>query len=114
MSNIKLLTCPCCKGEGRLMQAYDRHFPFYAVICQCGLQTKDMPSMEMAAEIWNKRQPIDDIVAELDKKVLDSADAAAEAQLGMCGNAASGYRGERDAYEEAIKIVKSGGVSSVE
>lgn len=110
MSNIKLLPCPCCKGEGRLMQAYQRHFPLYAVICQCGLQTKDT-SVEKAVEIWNKRQPIDDIVAELDKKVLDSADAAAEAQLGMCGNAASGYRGERDAYEEAIKIVKRGGIN---
>lgn len=48
------------------MQAYQRHFPLYAVICQCGLQTRDT-SVEKAVEIWNKRQPIDDIVAELDK-----------------------------------------------
>ena len=67
MSNINLLPCPCCKGEGRLMQAYGRAFTFYAVICQCGLQTKDMPSEEMAAEIWNKRQLIDDIMEQLDK-----------------------------------------------
>ena len=105
MSNINLLPCPCCKGEGRLMQAYGRAFTFYAVICQCGLQTKDMPSMEMAAEIWNKRQPIDDIVAELEKEINKTEEE---------------YWTDHDerqitigTYYAAIDIVKRGGVNSV-
>lgn len=61
MSDIKLSPCPCCGGKGKIKERIGGYFPFYAILCDCGLRTKDMPSPELAAEIWNTRKPIEKV-----------------------------------------------------
>lgn len=51
------------------------------------------------------------VVAELEEKMLNSRSGQAEAIIGMCGASANYYRGEADAYDKAIDIVKRGGAT---
>lgn len=57
MDEIKLLPCPCCNGKARVVIPRGHYFTFYNVICtECELSTKDMPTVEKAIELWNKRK----------------------------------------------------------
>ena len=53
---------------------------------------------------------VDAVVEQLEKNLLHSVDAKAEATIGMCGVSANIYYGEESAYKKAIEIVKEGGV----
>ena len=55
MSDIELSPCPCCGGKGEIKERIGGYFPFFAIICECGLRTKDMPEPGMAVKIWNTR-----------------------------------------------------------
>lgn len=46
------------------------------------------------------------LIERLEKEMLQSTEAKAEAIIGMCGASANAYCGEVDAYEKAIEIVK--------
>ena len=46
------------------------------------------------------------LIERLEKEMLQSTEAKAEAIIGMCGASANAYCGEVDAYNKAIKIVK--------
>lgn len=52
---------------------------------------------------------VEDVVAELERKELDSCSAKAEAVIGMLGVMADIHTGEIKAYKEAIEIVRNGG-----
>ena len=55
-NNVCLLPCPCCGDKAELKQSWGRAFTFFVVMCtKCGLQTKELPDEDMAAERWNKR-----------------------------------------------------------
>ena len=70
----------------------------------------------LISEIYEtiKNQPtaydVEKVVAELEEKELLNSSAQAEAQNGMCGNLANYYCGNKDAYNNAIEIVRKGGV----
>ena len=52
---------------------------------------------------------VEAVVAELKNKMLESSSAQTEAIIGMCGASANYYCGEKDAYENAVAIVRNGG-----
>ena len=53
---------------------------------------------------------VDAVVEQLEKNLLHSVDAKAEASIAMSGVSMNMYYGEETAYTKAIEIVKAGGV----
>lgn len=65
-SEIKLLPCPCCGAEAKVMIPQGHYFTFYQVVCtECELASKATPTVDMAVELWNTRKPMDRIVEKL-------------------------------------------------
>lgn len=56
MDKPELKQCPCCGGNAKLCKKISC-FDLFAVICnECGLKTRDLPTVEAATEAWNMRQ----------------------------------------------------------
>lgn len=86
-----LLKCPFCGGEAEIWE--DKVFVTYVPQCkECNAQRGRYINKENAIKAWNTRKPMEAVVAELEKKMFDSSGAY--------------YCGERDAYKNAIEIVK--------
>lgn len=72
----------------------------YKTICECIEAVKKQPTA------YN----VDAVVEELEKNLLHSVDAKAEASIAMSGVSMNMYYGDETAYTKAIEIVKAGGV----
>lgn len=74
MSETKLKPCPFCGGEAHKRLAFPvdadgMEMNMYIVGCEhCDIQFSFLWDEECAAELWNTRKPIDDILAELEKE----------------------------------------------
>jgi len=56
-NEVKVLNCPCCGKEARVMIPMGHYFTFYQVVCTgCGLASKSMPSAEATVGLWNRRE----------------------------------------------------------
>lgn len=98
MSEITLKPCPCCGGAAEILkQGYREYAPTYSVRCKvCGLTTGNHKSEKEAADRWNTRKPIDQIVEILEEEMPISW------KHDYIG-------GMKDAFMEAIEIVKEEG-----
>lgn len=68
MSEIKLKRCPCCNSDDVSLLARFGYEIYKYVKCQnCGLKTKEYNTEEEAAESWNQRKVIDEIVEQLEE-----------------------------------------------
>ena len=98
---MKLKPCPFCGGEARKL--CDLIDEIYFVMClECRTESQTYDSLEEAIEAWNRREPIDKVVEQLEEK-------ATEADEGFSIYEDNYIGGEGNAFREAIEIVKSGG-----
>ena len=114
MSEIKLLPCPFCGGEVTVKDiGEDKNDHYYMVVCNtptcnCSACFGERGSKKDFIRAWNNRKPIEDMVEQLERKVLESTECKAEAIAEMCGSSASRLGGEIYAYNKAIDIVRGG------
>ena len=91
---MKLKPCPFCGGEAGVSERYDE---YCAVRCiTCGAKTNFSMTKKGAIEAWNRREPMDKIVEQLEERVKEPR-----------------YQHNGEDYfvgiVDAIEIVKSGG-----
>lgn len=103
-----LMKCPFCGGEAETENHHNRYTDWWEVKCtDCNASLNERYEYEFeAVAAWNTRKPMEDVVAELENKELESSSAQTEAIIGMCGASANYYCGEKDAYAKAISIVR--------
>ena len=65
-SDIKLLPCPFCGGEARLINGIPKIN--YIKCKRCQTMTSSSEVIEHVIELWNTRKPIDRIVEQLEEK----------------------------------------------
>lgn len=98
---MKLKPCPFCGGEAKLTVFLGK----LCVACTNCLGAI-VPSVGMtkkeAIEAWNRREPIEKIVEQLEEKATDAGEWYNNYED-------SYYEGEEDGIREAIEVVKSGG-----
>ena len=67
---MKLKPCPFCGGKGELWNN-KLTYRLYGVICEeCDCMTPYFTTREQAIEAWNRREPIDDIIAKLESRFM--------------------------------------------
>lgn len=98
MSEITLKPCPCCGGMAEILkQGHREYAPTYSVRCKvCGLTTGNSLSEKGAVGRWNTRKPMERIVEILEEEMPISWE---HDYIG----------GMKDAFVEAIEIVKEEG-----
>jgi hypothetical protein len=102
-SEIKLLPCPCCGAEAKVMIPQGHYFTFYQVVCtECELASKATPTVDMTVELWNTRKPLDRIVERLEEWTC-------EVDIKLPFDALENQKVIWS--DEAIKIVKAGGTN---
>lgn len=63
--NKNLKPCPFCGGEAGVSERYDE---YCAVRCiTCGAKTNFSMTKKGAIELWNRREPIDKVVKQLEE-----------------------------------------------
>ena len=69
MSEVKLKPCPFCSGKPKMATCdWGYSVKEYWYYCSsCGCETQKYHSKEDAAEQWNTRKPIDNIVERLEE-----------------------------------------------
>ena len=88
---MKLKPCPFCGGKGELWNN-KLTYRLYGVICEeCDCMTPYFTTREEAIEAWNRREPIDKVVEQLEESY--SCDVGALQMI---------------ALDTAIEIVKGG------
>lgn len=96
----ELRECPFCGGE---VELWDNKLErrLYGVICkECDCMTPYFESEVEAIEAWNRREPIDKIVEQLEER----ADKANDYWV----DGLTYFDGKEDGIREAIEIVKGG------
>lgn len=92
---MKLKPCPFCGGEATIWSGpiEDDYFnTYYDVYCtECNCMTPKFHTEESAITFWNRREPIDEIVEQLEEL--------------------SKYEVVENKFKKAIEIVKKGGQS---
>ena len=69
MSEIKLLPCPFCGGEARVVENNFRT-DTYSVRCKnCYAESDRYHTQEEAIKQWNTRKPMERIVAKIDEEI---------------------------------------------
>ena len=64
---MKLKPCPFCGGKGELWNN-KLTYRLYGVICEeCDCMTPYFTTREEAIEAWNRREPMDEIVKQLEE-----------------------------------------------
>ena len=59
-SEIKLLPCPCCGSEAKVVIPRGHYFTFYQVVCTgCGLASTATSTVDRTVEFWNTRKAIE-------------------------------------------------------
>lgn len=123
MSEIKLLPCPFCGGEARMLYIHEELGEccvdsteeledetisafIHCYSCSTEVFPREAEKPKDVIEAWNTRKPIEDMVEQLERKVLESTECKAEAIAEMCGSSASCFGGEIYAYNKAIDIVR--------
>jgi Lar family restriction alleviation protein len=97
---MKLKPCPFCGGEAIMGNAYD----VYWITCKhCKASSMSFHTSKQAIEAWNRREPIDKIVEQLEEK-------ATEAGEWYNNYEDSYYEGKEDGIRDAIEVVESGGI----
>lgn len=106
MSEVKLKPCPFCGGEN-IMLDKTKEDTLHLVVCRnCVAQVSGF-TRDGAIRAWNRRKPMEDIVAELEKrKSYNQMMLKKFPKMGTVENAI--YKTQRDTYENAIEIVKGG------
>ena len=90
---MKLKPCPFCGRKGELWNN-KLTYRLYGVICEeCDCMTPYFTTREEAIEAWNRREPIDKVVEQLEEQF----DCTVNWDM-------------RLAYNHAIEIVKGGAV----
>ena len=103
MSEIKLLPCPFCGGEAKVINESECGFEYYGVMCfKCGTGTRLTGIEPVAIDLWNTRKPMERIVEKLEERQEESYRLYA---IGFNAEDRGGY----DAYSDAIEIVKEEG-----
>ena len=97
---MKIKNCPFCGGEARKL--CDLIEEIYFVMClECRTESRAYDSLEEAIEAWNRREPIDKIVEQLEDckiKKYVSGITHNPYEFGAC-----------HAMDDAIEVVKKGG-----
>ena len=108
---IELKPCPFCGGEAELWDN-KLEYSFYSVICkECDCMTPYSVTRGEAVEVWNRREPIDKIVEQLEEKSFISSSHAFEFSMSKYAEPKivdERSFGEFRAFETAIEIVKGG------
>ena len=107
MSNTELKPCPFCGGKPVLLKHNDEDY--YKVFCECcGARQWTFANRtdRDAIRNWNTRKPMDNIVAELEKKQYQ---AEKDMELSEDIDEMNNYGGMSMAYKEAIDTVRRGG-----
>lgn len=89
-SDIKLLPCPFCGGEARLINGIPKIN--YIKCKRCQTMTSSSEVIEYVIELWNTRKPMDRIVEQLENLKQENVIGSHKVML-----------------KEAIEIVKAGG-----
>ena len=97
---MKLKPCPSCGGDDIRCEDKDTK-SFYCY--ECDLQSRKCETIEEAIEAWNRREPMDKIVEQLEEnwQIVRGNYAVERSRY---------YEGKMDAYDRAIEIVKGGAV----
>lgn len=94
---MRLKPCAFCGGKGELWNN-KLTYRLYCVICEeCDCMTPYFTTREEAIEAWNRREPIDEIVEQLDRAKDEFSGGTLQEHYYWKG------------IEDAIEIVKSGG-----
>ena len=89
---MKLKPCPFCGGSAELWDTEDVQYPYQIVCMSCFCGTDEKTYKESAIEAWNKREPMDRIVEQLEESY--SCDVGTLQMISL---------------DTAIEIVKKGG-----
>lgn len=113
---MQLKNCPFCGGEAQKQAQEVNGLRAIYVVCEkCGASSgiyktrkpRVKDEENPAIKAWNRREPIDKIVEQLEENW--------QIVRGNYAIERSGYfEGKMDAYDRAIEIVKSGGVKWVD
>lgn len=106
---MKIKPCPFCGGEAEL---WDNKLAYrlYGVICkECDCMTPHFTTGEDAIEAWNRREPIDKIVEQLEKIEVSRSEYSeiVECNIEPC----TSTNCCECVVNKAIEIVKKGGVA---
>ena len=93
---MKLKPCPFCGGEARWVNDDES----WIKCSYCGVETMYFDDTQEAIEAWNRREPIDEIVEQLEERKQEE------------GNVTLTKIAYNTAIEDAIEIVKEGGESN--
>ena len=121
MSEVKLLPCPFCGGEVEVKSCSSNFFDsVFEIVCrECGCRQAPSIHKEAVINAWNRRKPMEDIVAELEyqKEKCEEdmeywnekswKDSAAYTNWDLCNR-------KSNDLEEIIDIVRKGGVEDGE
>lgn len=103
---MKRKPCPFCSGEV-INDKYGVALKYLE--CEsCGARTEYFRTIEEAEEAWNRREPMDRIVEQLEEIQMEKYSAKAEYVQGMNGISAAYCDGAISTIEKAIEIVKGG------
>jgi len=116
MSEVKLKPCPFCSGKPKMATCdWGYSVKEYWYYCSyCGCETQKYHSKEDAAEQWNTRKPIDDIVERLEKQAEQCRNRGFEAEEKGFFETADTYYGKKSSYFHAIDIVRNAGKDGAE
>ena len=98
---MKLKPCPFCGGSAEMWDTEDVQYPYQIVCMSCFCGTDEKTYKESAIEAWNRREPMDKIVEQLEEKMDEHHNDIPEYGTGA---AIAKY-----AFKEAIGIVKKEG-----
>lgn len=112
MSDERLLKCPFCGGEATFYNTIGlrngEHIRMYGVMCKktfCATIPLNFYTAEQAAETWNNRQPVADVLERLSKELSYAIDEKKRCKYEsrLMFNSAKGYE---NAISNAIEITK--------
>ena len=120
---MKIKPCPFCGGEAQINERYrsgTANRKMYWVSCKaCGIsQQHDNTSgyryQSKAIDRWNRREPMDKVVEQLEELATQSKELCERATRDGSGIMARIWAVQQAAFEQAIEIVKKGGASDEE
>ena len=99
MQKNKLLPCPFCGGEAKLIE--NNHYTdIHSVICKnCYIESDRYCTQEKAIRAWNTRKPMECIMEQLEECMSDAKNLWDNNDY---------YTGQANAFKDAIEIVKDG------
>lgn len=107
---MKLKPCPFCGGEATLWSGNidddysDLYYDVYCTACNC--MTPKFHDEESAIRFWNRREPMDKIVEQLEGEEYDVNCNICDYDSEIDTNTLEYYEGKEEGIREAIEIVK--------